>query len=80
MVIKLSKEEVLEEGTYSKMSPELFCFLTSALCAMLLVGIESYHSLNTKHYRGSVIPLVEGFVVKVYDEKRADEMDPEEIV
>ena len=80
MVIKLSKEDVLEEGTYSKMSPELFCFLTSALCAMLLVGIEAYHSLNTKHYRGSVIPLVEGFADKVYDEKRADEMDPEEMV
>ena len=47
---------------------------------MLLVGIEGYHALNTKHYRGSVIPLVEGFADKIYDETRADEMDPEEMV
>jgi hypothetical protein len=62
------------------MTPELFCFLTSALCAKLLDGIEGYHAHNTKHYRGSVIPLVEGFADKIYDEKCVDEMDPEEIV
>jgi hypothetical protein len=62
------------------MSPELFCFLTSALCALLVIGIEGYHSLNTKHYRGSVIPLLEGFADKFCDDKLKDEMDPEEIV
>jgi hypothetical protein len=63
------------------MTPELFCFLTSALCALLLVGIESYHILNIKHYRGSVIPLVEGFVNKVCDEEiTEDDMDPTDMV
>ena len=62
----------------SKMSPELLCFLTSALCALLLLGIERYHTLNIKHYTGAVMPLIEGFVDKIVPIE--SDMDPEEIV
>lgn len=81
MVVKLSEEGVFEEGTLAKMTPEVFCFITSALCAMLLVGIEAYHILNTKHYNGSVIPLIEGFLTKIIPEDTIEsEMDPTEMV
>lgn len=65
------------------MTPEVFCFLTSALCALLLFGIEGYHILNIKHYNGSVIPIIEGFVAKAYDDQTVEngsEMDPTDMV
>lgn len=60
------------------MSLEILVFFTSALCAMLLVGIESYHILNIKQYTGAVMPLIEGFVDKIAPIE--GDMDPEEIV
>lgn len=45
---------------------------------MLLIGIESYHTLNIKHYTGAVMPIIEGFVDKIVPIE--GDMDPEEIV
>ena len=60
------------------MSLEILAFFTSAMCAMLLVGIEIYHTLNIKHYTGAVMPIIEGFVDKIVPIE--GDMDPEEIV
>jgi len=60
------------------MSLEILAFFTSAMCALLLLGIERYHTLNIKHYTGTFMPLIEGFVVKIVPIE--GDMDPEEIV
>ncbi len=60
------------------MTPEVLGFLTSAMCALLLLGIERYHTLNIKDYTGAVMPLIEGFVDKFVPIE--SDMDPEEIV
>jgi hypothetical protein len=65
------------------MSLEILAFFTSALCAMLLVGIEGYHILNIKNYTGTVLPVVMGILDKAYKdapEDEASQMDPAEIV
>lgn len=65
------------------MTPELFCFLTSVLCALLLFGIEGYHTLTIKYYSGTVLPIIEGFVAKAYDDQTIGngcEMNPTDMV
>jgi hypothetical protein len=63
------------------MTPEILCFLTSGLCALLILGIEGYHILNIKHFRGTFIPLLEDVAIKVCDKILPDEdMDPTDMV